>query len=87
MKTDNLEVTTSKDIVLEYILRSVNIQSLDNDHDLFESGLATSLFAIQLMTFIEKSFHIKITTDDLDLNNFRSVNAICAFIESKQQQR
>ena len=51
--------------------------------DLFELGIANSLFAIQLMTFIEKTFALQVETEDLDIDNFRSVSASTAFVMRK----
>ena len=35
------------------------------------------------MTFIEKTFAIEVGTDDLDIENFKSLNAITAFVLQK----
>ena len=72
-----------KDAVRDFILRSITIRKLDDDDNLFESGIANSLFAIQLMTFIEKTFAIEVGTDDLDIENFKSLNATTAFVLQK----
>lgn len=88
MKEGNVNAANDpRDLIRKYILQSVNVPDVDNDVNLFESGLVNSLFAIQLMTFVEKSFGIKVTMDDLDLNNFSSVNAISAFVKHKQAQK
>lgn len=85
MKETTIE-NAPHDVIRKYILKAVNVSALNNTDDIFESGLVNSLFAIQLMTFIEKSFSIKVTMDDLDLNNFKSVNAISQFVKSKQEK-
>jgi acyl carrier protein len=54
-----------------------------DDDNLFESGIVNSLFAIQLLTFIEKNFAIDVGADDLDLNNFKSLNATAVFVSTK----
>jgi acyl carrier protein len=54
-----------------------------DDEDLFASGLVNSLFAMQLVLFVEKEFSIKVDNEDLDLDNFRSVSAITGFIQRK----
>jgi acyl carrier protein len=66
-----------------FVTRSVNFPDLADDDDLFESGLVNSLFAIQLMTFIEKTFGIEVDADDLDIKNFRSVSAASSFVLKK----
>ncbi|MEC2503534.1 phosphopantetheine-binding protein, partial [Bacillus cereus] len=46
-----------------YIQDHVGIE-FNDDTEIFEEGLVNSLFAIQLMTFLEKEFAIKVTMDD-----------------------
>jgi acyl carrier protein len=72
-----------KEAVKGFILRSINIPQLDDDDNLFASGIANSLFAVQLMTFIEKTFSIEVGMDDLDIENFKSLNAMTAFVVRK----
>ena len=67
-------------IVRRFLLRSINIPDVGEDDDLFESGIVNSLFAVQLTTFIEKTFRIEITADDLDIQNFKSLNAATDFV-------
>jgi methoxymalonate biosynthesis acyl carrier protein len=66
--------------VRRFLLRSINIPDVRDDDDLFESGIVNSLFAVQLTTFIEKTFRIDITADDLDIQNFKSLNAATDFV-------
>jgi len=72
-----------KSAVCDYILEHVNIESLDYDDDIFEEGLVNSLFAIELMVFLEKTFSIKITMEDLDMEHFKSINSIYDFVNKK----
>ena len=72
-----------KETVRRFILSSVNIADLKDDDNLFESGLVNSLFAVQLMTFIEKTFAIEVGMEDLDIENFKSLNAAAAFVVRK----
>ena len=55
------------------------------DDDIFKLGLVNSLFALELVVFLEKEFSITIENEDLDLNNFSSVNNIEKFIRKKTQ--
>ena len=72
-----------KQTVKRFILSSIDIPNLDDDDNLFDSGIVNSLFAIQLMTFIEKTFAIEVAMDDLDMENFKSLNATAAFVVRK----
>ena len=75
--------TEIKDALRDFILRSVRIPRLDDDEDLFESGIVNSLFAVQLMTFVEKTFAIEVAMEDLEIDNFRSLNATAGFVLRK----
>ena len=37
------------------------------------------------MTFIEKTFAIEVEMDDLDIENFKSLNATTAFVDEKER--
>ena len=72
-----------RDTVRRFIRSSINGARLKDDDNLFESGVVNSLFAVQLMTFIEKAFAIEIGMDDLEIENFKSLNATTAFVLRK----
>ena len=76
-----------RETVRRFILSSINMPQLDADDNLFESGIVNSLFAVQLMTFIEKTFAIELGPDDLDIENFKSLNAATAFVVRKNGKR
>lgn len=56
---------------------------LQDDEDIFSLGFVNSLFAMQLVMFLEKEFSIKVDNNDLDFSNFRSINAIYELINRK----
>jgi methoxymalonate biosynthesis acyl carrier protein len=55
-----------------------------DDDNFFELQLVSSLFAMHLVTHLEKTYRVKFQDDDLDISNFRSINAIVGFIERKR---
>lgn len=55
----------------------------DPDEDYFARGTVTSLFALQLIAFVENAFAIEVEPEDLDLANFRTINAVAAFVGAK----
>ena len=50
------------------------------DQDLFKSGLASSMFAMQLVVHLEETYEITITGSDLILDNFRTAQAMAALV-------
>ena len=59
---------------------------LKDDDNIFAMGFVNSLFAMQLVMFLEKEFAIKVGNKDLDLKNFNSVNAITDLIVRKRAE-
>ncbi len=57
---------------------------LKDDEDIFALGFVNSLFAMQLVLFIEKTFGVTVENEDLDLANFRTIDAQTRFIQRKQ---
>ncbi|MDT5272450.1 MAG: hypothetical protein QOH49_4636 [Acidobacteriota bacterium] len=74
----------NKTRIREFIARFHRNLDLRDDMDIFALGFVNSLMAMQLVLFVEKEFEIPIENEDLDLDNFRSVNAIADLIERKQ---
>jgi methoxymalonate biosynthesis acyl carrier protein len=73
----------AKQLIREFINDSISLGNASDDENLFETGIVNSLFAIQLMTFIEKTFQIEIGTDDLDIENFKSISSAAQFVLRK----
>jgi len=74
-----------KEAIRTFIQTSINIDGFGNDENLFESGIVNSLFAVQLMTFLERTFEIEVGTDDLDIENFKSIDTTAAFVAKKME--
>lgn len=69
-----------------FILSAIHLPGLTDDDDLFESGIVNSLFAVELTTFLERTFAIEVNTDDLDIANFKSIEAAADFVVRKKAQ-
>lgn len=60
---------------------------LADDDDIFEVGGINSLFAIELLTFVEEVFSITLEDADLDRKNFSSIASMAALVERKVDAR
>ena len=72
--------------IRDFLGRLVRDRELSDEQDLLQLGFINSLFAMQLVLFIESTFAIRLAQEDLDLENFRSVNAIVRLVEQKQNK-
>lgn len=80
MNTSELQ---NKEKICKFLGRFFNITSVNDQDNFFEKGFVNSLFYMQLVMFIESEFHINIEPEDLDLQNFNSIDNIMKFIEKK----
>ena len=69
----------------ELILDSdFNEKSVGPEDDLISQGIIDSMGILKLTTFMEGKFGIKVTDEDIIPDNFRTINRLKEFIESKQ---
>lgn len=80
-----MELENIKEEVKKFMGKVFKNKEIADDEDIFAKGFVNSLFAMQLVMFIEKEFSIIIENDDLDLKNFSSINAIAELIKSKME--
>jgi len=55
--------------------------NLDPDTDLLGAGILDSLGVLQLVAFIEKSFHISVPDEDVMYDNFMSINTLINYLQ------
>ena len=75
--------STIKTTVRAFLARFFSNIEIEDDQDIFDLGFVNSLFAMQLVLFVEKEFNTKVEDDDLNIDNFRSINAITELVERK----
>jgi len=57
-----------------------------DDLPLLSSGIIDSLGVLDLVTFLERSFNIRIADEELTPENFASINTISSFIKTKKNE-
>jgi methoxymalonate biosynthesis acyl carrier protein len=70
--------------IKEFLSRFFKSHDLQPDEDIFSLGFVNSLLAMQLVAFVEKEFGVSVADEDLDLNNFRTINSIASLVARKQ---
>ena len=75
-------------IINDYISRELvpdaALLPLTNETSLLDSGILDSLSLLRLVVFLEERFEITMGDADLLPENFASVNAICAYLRSRE---
>jgi acyl carrier protein len=73
-----------KNFILSELVSDSDIKAIDDSDLLLESGIIDSFGILSLMTFLEQKFSVAVAGEDLMPENFKSVEAISSFIESKR---
>lgn len=76
--------TETKVRIRQFLTQTFKNDSLEDHTDIFAIGPVNSLFAMQLILFVEQQFHLSIENEDLELDNFRTIDALANLIERKQ---
>ena len=60
----------------------LSIERPPHDLDLIEAGLLDSLALVSLIAEVEQDFGFELPLDDFEVDDFRSVERIAAFVEA-----
>ena len=80
-QTDNPSV--DPDVITDEITRFVAERTgtkPEAEQDLFATGIANSMFAMQLVVFLEQAYAVTVAGADLQLPNFRTVTSMAALV-------
>lgn len=67
--------------IREFIRNRFPNAEFADDQDIFTLGFVNSLFAMELVMFLESHFGMQVSNDDLEIANFRTVRAMAALVE------
>lgn len=70
--------------IKEFVAKHLNGLEFTDDQDLIASGLVNSLFAVQIVMFVENTLGVPVVGDDLDIQNFCSVTRIHRYVTGKR---
>lgn len=71
------------EFVKKDLARGKGITDLSETDDLVEAEVMDSLGIMKLILFLEETFDVKISDDDLTLENFSSIQTIYSLVERK----
>jgi methoxymalonate biosynthesis acyl carrier protein len=80
---NNLQVDSAEDDATSELLAMLSKRlktTVRPEQDLFADGMINSMFALELVVQIENTFDVAVEGRDLDMANFRSVNAMANLV-------
>lgn len=79
---NDLEKYLLSEIIID---QGIDKKTIAPDEDLLLQGIIDSLGFLKLTGFIEKTYGIKVADEDMEPENFRDLNSLKGYIESKQR--
>lgn len=73
--------------IAEFLKRNSGGDEIISADDVFQSGLVNSLFAMQIVMFVQREFEIVISDADLTIDNFKNFEAIVDLVRRKRGGR
>ncbi len=84
---DRHQILTQTDNVIKdlrlFFSSTLPGDTLAIDDDYFALGHVNSLFALELVNFVERHFSITVNVADLELDNFRTIARTAEFVRRK----
>ena len=73
-------ITHPNGTVREFITTRYPQADFADDDDIFALGYVNSLFAMELVRFVERTFKISVPENELRLDNFRTIDSIVELV-------
>ena len=73
-----------REYILNQYLKGQTPDGFDDDYNLIDAGIMDSLAIINTVAHLEKQYEIEFDDGDIVPEHFMSVNALSAFVLSKQ---
>ena len=73
----------TRERIFEFFVKQKKADGLKYDTELLKSRYINSLFAMQIVVFVEKEFGIRLKRKEISEQNFHSIKAIAELVDSK----
>jgi methoxymalonate biosynthesis acyl carrier protein len=71
---------TAREVIKGFVYPRFPEHIVEDHEDIFALGFVNSLFAMELVMFIEKQFQTQIPNEEMDLDNFRTMDAMVELV-------
>jgi methoxymalonate biosynthesis acyl carrier protein len=68
-------------LIMDFITNRFPQAEIGDTEDIFALGYINSLFAMELVMFIEKSFAVTVPNAELHIDNFRTAKSMTALVD------
>jgi methoxymalonate biosynthesis acyl carrier protein len=71
---------TAEGQILDFVRNRYPQAEIDASQDIFSLGFVNSLFAMELVMYVEKTFGVTIPNDELKIDNFRTAGSMAELV-------
>jgi acyl carrier protein len=69
-----------KEFIMTEVSPELGLTQLDDSEPLIESGIIDSLGVLKIMSFLDETFGVDLSSEEIKLENFRDVRTICELV-------
>jgi acyl carrier protein len=73
------------DNIQDFLENTLLIGAIEKDTALIDGGCIDSIQIVELSMFIEETCDVTLVADDMQVENFASIDAIVAFVSQKRE--
>jgi acyl carrier protein len=73
-----------KEFIMTEVNPELNLVKLDDDEPLIESGIIDSLGILKILAFMDETFGVDLSSDQIKPENFKTVRSICALVDKQK---
>ena len=67
--------------IMDFFIKKKRSDGLGFDTDLFAGGFTDSLFALEIIVYLEEEFDLRIEDSDITQENFKTINNMASLVE------
>ena len=75
--------TSIKQFIISYIIKDGSSIDIKDEDQLIVGGIIDSLGILKLLAFLQQNYSIEITPEELNLENFNTINTISKLVDNK----
>ena len=79
-----VDLDLMRDAVGATTVEVANEAEFEDGDNIFQMGFVNSLFAMKLLNYVESEFGVVVDNDEMEIENFSSVDNIVNFIQKKK---
>lgn len=77
------DAVTAERRIADLFVGKLGLDIPSRDTDLFETGALDSMAFVELLALLEEEFGLAVSLDDIEIDNFRSIGRIAAFVAGR----